>query len=411
MPIFYPPEYIQQQVNGPNPVPNLGGAFDSLMALANKRQASAQDLLQMLLQSVPETGGQRATVAGEIAKQPGTIGALEPGKAPLFRRRGQPSEHEVVSQGFTKAMGALPKRPNVDVGQFQTALKSRMDRAQEYRQATGKVIPPETLNKMAYNDAQALPNTAESLGMQPDEFADYVTASKPEHLSSVAPYVIGHFLKANPNASEDELLALQGRISQAERSNDPAISELTEMIKQQSLDNMRIMHTLLTNRALEINAGREASPKERAEAEQAAKTNTTLITTLTNALPLMDAALKGDQGASKKLAMELGKAGMTSGDRSLNAYAADAMQGKLTEAHRNDLRTRLELAKATLDSAKRVLSTGRVPPAGGSAAQPAGAPAAPPAMPPELEEFFKLLQQSGIDPNTLLDEPAAAPEE
>jgi hypothetical protein len=32
-------------------------------------------------------------------------------------------------------------------------------------------------------------------------------------------------------------------------------------------------------------------------------------------------------------------------------------------------------------------------------------------MPPELEEFFKLLQQSGIDPNTLLDEPAAAPEE
>lgn len=406
MPIFYPPEYIQAQVSGPNPTPNLGGAFDALAKMANTRQASAQDLLQMLLQSVPETGGARATVAGQIANQPETISALTPGRARLFPKRGQPTEHQTVTAGFTKAMATLPQRPNVDVGQFQTALKNRMEQSQVYRQASGKTLSPEVINKMAYNDAQALPNTAESLGLKPDEFADYVTASKPENITSVAPIIIKHYLAANPNATEKDLFALGEKISMMEKRGDPAISQLTELIKQMTLETMRANLPVAQNRALEIKAGQEATQEERTKAEASVKRNMAVISGLNGAMPLMDAALKGDKAAALKLGMMLGQVAAASGEAGLFGYASSANMGTFTEADRNDLKSLLELAKSSLAAAQETLKTRRIPPASGASAGPAVGPAP---LSPELEEFFKTLEQSGIDPSTLLGEPSPTP--
>lgn len=362
MPIFYPPEYLQQAVTGPNPVPNLGGAFDSFFQMALKRQESAQDTLKMLLQSVPETGGQRASVAASVAAEPEAMEAMDPAKARLFRKRGKPTEQEAVTGAFGRAYAKLPNKPMYDPAQLRQTITDLSTAARE----SGQQVAPDMISKWAGNVAS---------GQMPQEpeFWGLMTSPQTKHLGLETLYsdlIQARAREQGKVLTPEEVLAATKEFSKA-RSDPQQMALLRQNALQATLDYKLEQLKGLKERNKAYDQGAILTPAEEAKYREDEQLITSRLSAISSVLKQFDKAASGDQQAQASIMMTisaLSRAG-SAGDRA--AYIVlfqNAIDGNYTPEARAMIETLSGYDQEALKEIQHRLTTKRGPaPAGATA--------------------------------------------
>lgn len=356
MPIYYPPEYLQQAVTGPNPTPNIGGAFDAFFKMANDRQQSAQETLKMLLQSVPETGGQRAQVAGAIAQDPEAMGAMDPDQVRMFPKRGAKTPTQAVTGAFNKAYGALPNRPQYDPAQLRESINALSKAAQD----SGIDVDPNTLRTWAGQMAS---------GQMPQEpeFFSLMAHPQAKHLGLETLYTDLIQEKARKEGkvlTPQDLLA--ARQEWAKVSSDPQqMALLRTQIMQQALElgQQRLIQLQEQNKA--FSKGAILSPGDQKRYESDAATLTARVAATRALIKDFDAAAQGDAKATNNILMTLGTLASRGDDSQRQLYTVlmdAAINKQFTPEMRAILQHDLETTQATLDATNQALKSKRAAP-------------------------------------------------